>query len=181
MAPVPLKPHACPHCGRLLIDPSKPTTNIDCGEEKNFIHFDFFFPDILAGSSDNCSLCTWLLDTEWIHRSATVNEVYRYRNLPKEHPSRKVIDGVAEASIRQDNWMPPPNLANTLRRYHADQEGDPLDKLRLACFYHNLDIRFFGLWDPVAHCMIYRTRNGFSVFTANGTLASFLVTGGFEY
>jgi hypothetical protein len=108
-----------------------------------------------------------------------VNEVYRSRNVTEDSPYREVIDAVAEASIRQDSWMPPPNLANTLRRYHTEQEGDPLDKLRLACFFHdNLDIKFFGLWDPIAHRMMYRTRNGFSVFTANGTLVSFLVTGG---
>jgi hypothetical protein len=178
MAPVSLQSHACPYCRRLLIDPSRPT-NSARGEEKNFIHFDFFFPDILAGSSDNCSLCTWFLDEEWIHRSATVNEVYARRNIAENSPERQVLDALAEASIRQDVWMPPPNPAYTLRRCHAEQEGDPLDKLRLACFFHEyLDIKFFGLWDPVTYRMIYRTRSGFSVFTASGTSVFLLITFG---
>ncbi len=168
MAPVSLKPHSCQHCARVVLDENARPTNSQRGEEKNFFHFEFFTPDIVAGAVDGCSLCEWLLDQEWIHRDATVREI-----LPRTHHAPGtagygVLAAVAEASIRQDEWMPPPQPTNTLRKICSEDGGAPFDNMRLACFFHDYEIRFFGLWDPTRHHMVYRTRHGFSVFTEPG-------------
>ncbi len=168
MAPVSLQPHSCQYCAKIVLDEAARPTSSDRGEEKNFFHFDFFTPDILAGALDGCSLCEWLLDEEWIHRDATVKEVLSRTHHAPGTSGYGVVAAVAEASIRQNEWMPPRHPTNTLRSM-LSQDGDvPRGNLRLACFLHDFEIRFFGLWDPSRHHMVHRTRHGFSVFTEPG-------------
>jgi len=167
MPPIPLEPHSCHYCQRFLINENQ-VVNQERGEERNFYYFDFFLPDIITGDADGCSFCTWLLDAEWIHRSATVNEVLARRGTIKEG-YETVLDAVAEASIRQDSWLPPLMPTNTLRKYCLEDEIDGIARLRLGCFFHGcLDIKFFVLWDLEEAHVVYRSRSGFSVFTPPG-------------
>ena len=182
MAPVPLQPHSCYHCQRLVVKTrDRPQYNGDAGEEKNFEYFQYNIPNILVAAGDNCRFFQWLLDEEWIHRSVVVDKVYSESNLPEDDIFRSVLDAVAEASIRINEQLPPPNPGNTLRRFAEEHKGGQLNGLRLACFlYSKLYIRFFGLWDPIVKHMVYRTRHGFNVFTPSGR-STFLIMLGLFY
>jgi hypothetical protein len=163
MAPISLQPHSCGHCGKCIIDEwgrrNKDYGEEDRREEKDFVHFDCTLSDISIAHADGCSFCTWLLDKEWIHRSATVDKILAEKNLPEDHPYRGLLDALAEASIRRDGWLPPPNPVNPLRRYIAEDGEHQLGALRLVCFfYRQLEIRFCGLWDTVAcHIVVSHT------------------------
>ena len=168
MAPILLQPHSCHHCQKLLIDEHKPVNKTD-GEEKNYVHFDYTVSDIPAAALDGCSFFTWLLDEEWVHRSAIV-DAFRERALRTRGSLGVLLKAIESATVRIGHTMPAPNAANTLRRNIEDSEDDRLDSLRLICFLKSSrDIEFFGLWDPVSKEITYRTRNGFSIFTTSGT------------
>lgn len=167
MAPIEINPHSCDFCRKIVINEAQ-VVNKDRGEERNFFHFDVLLADILTGDGSDCSLCTWLCDTEWIHRSATVDKILYRPGFPPESNNNPVLAAVAEASIRQEQWLPPPEPQNTLRKYCSENKGTGL-RLRLACFLpDHLEIKFFALWDPEKAHIVYRTRAGFSVFTVPG-------------
>lgn len=168
MAPIEINPHSCEFCQKIVINEARATDD-GRGEAGNFCHFDFLLIDILNGDANDCSLCTWLCDTEWIHRSATTNEILQRRGVSSEDPNYRVIAAVAEASIRQEQWLPPPEPQNTLRKCCSEGGGTIEEKLRLVCFLpDHLEIRFFALWDADNAHIVYRTRAGFSVFTVPG-------------
>ena len=117
----------------------------------------------------------WLLDNEeWIHRSVITNYISSSPRLQGAQDQEEV-EGLREASVRLDARLPTPNPANTLRGYCTGNQDDQLYNLRLACFYNNhLGIKFFGLWNPIAKQIEYRTRTGFSYYAQPGALAFFL-------
>jgi hypothetical protein len=175
MAPVPLQPHSCRHCQRLVIDirrHSKP--------DIEFVHFQFNMLEILAAATDNCRFCQWLLDKEWVHRvavgSAVVDKLLAESNKPQHILPPSVFGVLVEHAFRDSQQLPPPNPRNTLchlaeeyNRLLSGSGASQFDDLTLACLlYQGLEIRFFGLWDPVVRQMACRTRYGFSVFTTSG-------------
>jgi hypothetical protein len=124
MAPVPLQPHSCRHCQGLAIDIRRRSQpDREQGEEKNFAYFQCHISNILVAAMDNCGFCRWLLDEEWIHRSGLVDKVYAESNLPEDDIFRSVIDAVAEASIRINERLPPPNPRNTLRHFAEEHRS----------------------------------------------------------
>lgn len=174
MAPILLKPHSCRHCQNFVIDQEGPfyRKGIENAQEKLYERFDYSVTDILAAAAKNCSFCIWLLDNEeWIHRSAFANHISsspRFQGRENE----EMFEGILQLSLRLDSWLPIPNPANTLRSYCAENPDNRLYNLRLACFYNDhLVIRFFGLWDPIAKHIEYRTRTGFCYFAQLGVLA----------
>jgi hypothetical protein len=173
MPPLALDPHSCEHCRQLRIDETtkrkrKRLDDENSSQEDKYMQLNFNCRKITVGATDGCCFCKWLLDTEWIHRSVTVNETYRHATNVK--PGYEiVIDALAESSIRIDDYLPPPDPANTLSKYYADNKKD-MDDLTLVCTFENhMDIRLFGLWDLNKQHLVYRTRHGFSVFTSPGT------------
>jgi hypothetical protein len=170
MAPIKLHPHSCEHCQRLIVNESQRANANRDGEEKNFVHFNFTTSDIIAGDADGCSLCTWLLNEEWIHRSAIVDPVFTETRVHAGYEA--VLAAVAEASIRIDEKMPPTNPDNTLRRFYAQTGAEEMVNLRLAYFCNdNLVIKFFGLWNTVARHMVCRSRSGFNFFASPGKMS----------
>jgi hypothetical protein len=170
MAPTKLQSHSCEHCQRLIVDESQRAKASPDGEEKNFIHFNFTASDIVAGDADGCFLCTWLLDEEWIHRSAVVDPLFKETRVAAGFEA--VLAAVAEASMRIDERMPPMNPDKTLRRFYAQRGAEGMVDLRLAYFCNdNLVIKFFGLWNTVARHMVYRSRGGFSFFASPGKMS----------
>ena len=167
MAPILFNPHSCQRCQSLVIDDESRPPREDEGEGHNYIHFNFATSDIITAEADGCSFCKWLLDTEWVHRSSLVNEVFSNSNVPEGDSGYRVIAAVAEASIRHDQWLPPSNPANTLRKYLLD-DHEASNDLKLICFYHETEVKFFALWNGEKKHIVYRTRHGFSVFTPPG-------------
>jgi hypothetical protein len=170
MAPVPLQPHSCAHCQRLVIDiRGHPRPDID------FAHFQFNMRDILAAAADDCRFCQWLLDEEWVHYLALADAICRGSNNPQAVLPPSVFGIVMEIAIRNDDRLPPPNPRSTLshlaeehRRVLFGSGAGQFHDLTLACFpYQGLEIKFFGLWDPFARTMACRTRHGFSIFTTS--------------
>ncbi|RSL54077.1 hypothetical protein CEP54_010094 [Fusarium duplospermum] len=163
-----LRPHSCTTCQRLILDErprSGPRTQQ--GEEHNFIHFDFTFSDIIAAPNE-CQFCVWLLGEEWIHRSTIVDKVLLGREISENDPESAVKCAVAEAFIRHDSLLPPPDPTKTLRNWADLQGHNVLDNLKLACFYHELRMKFFVLWNPEERRVEYRSRGGFGVFARTG-------------
>ena len=172
MPPLALDPHSCEHCQQLRIDETKKRKrqNDDNSSEKDiYKQLNFSCQKIFAGATDGCSFCKWLLDTEWIHRSVTIEETYRHATNVRPGYER-VVDALAESSICIDDYLPPPDPANTLSKYYANNKKEGMDDLTLVCtFEQHMDIRLFGLWDMKKKHIVYRTRHGFSVFTSPGT------------
>lgn len=173
MPPLALDPHSCGHCQQLKIEETtkrkRQGSDSNSEKEDTYKQLNFSCRKIVAGATDGCSFCKWLLDTEWIHRSVTVDETYRHATHVKPG-FQSFIDAMAESSIRMDFYLPPPNPANTLRKYYTENRKENMDDLTLVCtFEKHMDIRLFGLWDLKKRHLVYRTRYGFSVFTSPGT------------
>jgi hypothetical protein len=140
-----------------------------------YTFFNFTYQNIIEGAADDCSLCKWLLETEWIHRSATVDEYYNVSGKNIKPGYEKVLDALAESSIRHDYYLPAPNPENILSKYYTGNGNDDMDNLRLVCtFREHMDIQLFGLWDMDKGHLVYRTRHGFSIFAVPGK-SSFII------
>jgi hypothetical protein len=151
-----------------MIDETKKRKTQESDKDDMYVHFDFNCLDILAGAADGCSFCKWLLCTEWIHRSVTVDETYKYA-VDIKPGYEGVIDALAESSIRVDSYLPPPEPANTLSKYYTDNGKADMDHLELVYFMKDLlELQLFGLWDVKKRHLVYRTRYGFSLFTTLG-------------
>ena len=168
MASIKLEPHSCSHCQRLIFNEYQRSSAPRDGERKNFVHYDFCPADIIAGDSDGCSLCTWLLDEEWVSRGAMTDD--RHKNINPYPGFENVFAAVIDASIRMDDWLPAPNPANTLRRLIASKGTENMAHMTLAHFCNDkMVIKFFGLWDNRDGRMIYRSRCGYSFYALPGT------------
>jgi hypothetical protein len=177
MAPIVLESHSCRHCQNFVInrvikdEERRNHEDTENAQERLYERFDYTVTDILAAAAEDCSFCIWLLDNEeWIHRSAFEDHVSsspRYQG-PQ---NKEKFESILQLCLRLDSWLPPSNPANTLRGYCTENQDEQLNSLRLACFYNdNLVIKFFGLWNPIAKHIEYRTRTGFSYFAELGAL-----------
>ena len=171
MAPIVLEPHSCRHCQNFVVNQEGPFYREDIGnaQERLYERFDYTVTDVLAAAAEGCSFCIWLLDNEeWIHRSVFADHVSSSPRFQGDE-NREMFETFLQLQLRLDDWLPTPNPANTLRGYCTGDQNDQLYSLRLACFYNdNLVIKFFGLWDPSAKHIEYRTRTGFSYYARLG-------------
>ena len=75
MPPLPLTPHSCGTCQRLVIaDTTYEYSGRQEGEKKNFVHFNFTLAELLVSAQD-CDLCVYLHRVEWVHRSSITEQV----------------------------------------------------------------------------------------------------------
>ena len=177
MAPILLESHSCRHCRNFVIHEERPFSRkgIENAQEKLYERFNYNVKDILEAAADSCSLCIWLLDNEeWIHRSEFADHLSSSPRFQGPE-NQEMFENLLQLQLRLDSWLPLPKPANTLRSYCTGNQDDKIYSLRLACFYNdNLVIKFFGLWDPIAKHIEYRTRTGFSYFAQPGKLPCLL-------
>jgi len=137
--------------------------------------FEFIVYDLTRGDLGGCSLCSWILDTECIHRSQLDHKMPEA--LPIESPFYGQRESIRDAAMFVDELLAPPQPANTLRCDPLYQRGGLDHHFLYACasnpnhFHDRFDIKsigFFGLWDPRIEKLMYRTRTGFEVFTTPG-------------
>jgi len=164
MAPAELPTHSCRHCSRIVFDPRKDGKAPEDEQQRDSLTspgiranggmvFEFLVSDLTAGDLDGCTLCSWTLDDDLIHRSQLAHKMSEA--VPIDSPSYKATEAIRDAIMVIDCYLGPPEPAHTLRRDALYQSGH----LDLYILYASapkvpkvpfdfLRVTLFGLWDP---------------------------------
>ncbi|KAM7187235.1 HET domain containing protein [Rhypophila sp. PSN 637] len=169
MAPLSLSPHSCRHCRRFVVDPeSSPILDSDSTEPSVF--FDVQLADLPTAADDNCDFAKWLLDSEWIHRSAFASQdgVARAENDLWYPLQQQLIDTVMLVHSCLPGTPEPASTPRALLKdttANADSivlgahtyqgSGSPTDYFNFLCFI---------IRDQATKANIYRSREGLTIF-----------------
>jgi hypothetical protein len=169
MAPLPVQPHSCEYCRRMVVS----LKTHDRGNQDNDditskgVLFDFSFLDLKAGAQHGCNFCNRILDEECISRASIISPFPN--NLPEGDILLPAMLGLQDSAMWIDTLLGEPSPTNTFRHTIQDLLLDD-HRLFAATYqpgnsYDIFDIRFFGLWNPANKKIVCRTRHGFQVFT----------------